>query len=57
MNLTLLKGLVALVPACMLFSGSVVLFLRIKTVCSFLLPVLLLLLGASAARPNVLLHI
>jgi hypothetical protein len=36
MNVTLLKALVALVPACMLFSGSVVLFSRGKTVCSLL---------------------
>jgi hypothetical protein len=36
MNVTLLKALVALVPACMLFSGSVVLFFRGKTECSFL---------------------
>jgi hypothetical protein len=36
MNVTLLKALVALVPACMLFSGSVVLFFRGKAVCSFL---------------------
>jgi len=36
MNAALLKGLVALVPACMLFSGSVVLFFRGKTVCSLL---------------------
>ena len=36
MNTALLKGLVALVPACMLFSGSVVLFFRGKTIWSFL---------------------
>ncbi len=36
MNVTLLKALAALLPACMLFSGSVVLFFRGKTVCSFL---------------------
>ncbi len=36
MNVTLLKALVALVPACILFSGSVVLFVREKCVCSFL---------------------
>lgn len=36
MNVTLLKALVALVPACVLSFGSVVLFLRGKTVWSFL---------------------
>ena len=36
MNVTLLKALVALVPACMLFSGSIVLSLRRKTISSFL---------------------
>lgn len=36
MNTALLKGLVALVPACMLFFGSAVLLVRGKTVCSFL---------------------
>ena len=36
MNVPLLKALAALVPACMLFSGSLVLFLRGKTVSSFL---------------------
>jgi len=36
MNVTLLKGPVALVPACMLFSGSMVLFLREKTISSSL---------------------
>ena len=36
MNVTLLKAIVALVPTCMLFSGSVVLFFRRKTVWSFL---------------------
>ncbi len=36
MNVTFLKALVALVPTGMLFSGSVVLFLRGKTVSSFL---------------------
>ena len=36
MNVTFLKALVALVPTCMLFSGSVVLFSRGKTVWSFL---------------------
>ena len=32
MSITLLKALVALVPACLLFSGSLVLFFRAKTV-------------------------
>jgi hypothetical protein len=36
MNVIFLKALVALVPAGMLFSGSVVLFRRGKTVSSFL---------------------
>jgi hypothetical protein len=36
MNVTLLKGLIALAPACILCSGSVVLFFRQKTVCSLL---------------------
>jgi hypothetical protein len=36
MNATLLKALIALVPACVLLSGSAVLFFRGKTVYSFL---------------------
>jgi hypothetical protein len=36
MNVILIKGLIALVPVCVLFSGSLVLFLRRKTVSSFL---------------------
>jgi hypothetical protein len=36
MNVTLLKALVALVPTCLLFSGSVALFSKGKTVWSFL---------------------
>lgn len=36
MNSPLLKGLVALVPACMLLSGSAVLFFRAKTPAAFL---------------------
>src|SRR6266436_9313000 len=52
MNVTLLKALVALLPACMLFSGSVVLFFRGKTVCSFLQ-----LLGAGCLVLVVLTHI
>src|SRR6266436_8223776 len=52
MNVTLLKALVALLPACMLFSGSVVLFFRRKTVCSFLQ-----LLGAGCLVLVVLTHV
>ena len=52
MNAALLKGLVALVPASMLFSGSVVMFFREKTVCS-----LLQLLGAGCLVVVVLTHV
>ncbi len=52
MSVTLLKALVALVPACMLFSGSVVLFFRGKTVWS-----LLQLLGAGCLVLVVLTHV
>jgi hypothetical protein len=52
MNATLLKGLAALVPATMLFSGSVALFFRGKTVCS-----LLQLLGAGCLVVVVLTHV
>ena len=52
MNVTLLKALVALVPACTLFSGSLVLFFRGKTVCSFLQ-----LLGAGCLVMVVLIHV
>ena len=52
MNVTLLKALAALVPACMLFSGSVVLFFRGKTVSSFLQ-----LLGAGCLVVVVLTHV
>lgn len=51
MNVTLLKALVALVPACMLFSGWVVLSLRRKTGCNFLQ-----LLGAGCLVVVVLTH-
>jgi Ca2+/Na+ antiporter len=51
-NVTLLKALAALVPACVLFSGSVVLFSRGKTVCSFLQ-----LLGAGCLVVVALTHI
>jgi len=36
MNITLLRALIALVPACMLLSGSLVLFYKRKAVGSFL---------------------
>jgi len=52
MNVTLLKALVALMPAGMLFSGSVVLCLRGKTVGSFLQ-----LLGAGCLVLVVLTHV
>jgi len=52
MNVTLLKALVALVPACTLFSGSLVLFFRGKTVCSFLQ-----LLGTGCLVVVVLTHV
>ncbi len=46
------KALVALVPACMLFSGSLILFSRGKTVWSFLQ-----LLGAGCLVVVVLTHV
>jgi hypothetical protein len=52
MNGTLFKALVALVPAGMLFSGSVVLFTRQKTVWIFLQ-----LLGAGCLVAVVLAHV
>jgi hypothetical protein len=52
MNVTLFKALVALLPACMLFSGSVVMFFRGKTVSSFLQ-----LLGAGCLVLVVLIHV
>jgi hypothetical protein len=52
MNITLLKALVALVPAGMLFAGSMVLFLRGKTVGSFLA-----LLGAGCLVLVALTHV
>ena len=36
MNATLLRALAALVPMCMLFAGSIVLFVGGKTLCSLL---------------------
>ena len=52
MNVTLLKSLVASVPACMLFSGAVVWFFRGKNVWSFLQ-----LVGAGCLVVVVLAHI
>ena len=52
MNPTLVKALVALVPVCMLFSGSAVLYFRAKTVGS-----VLQLLGAGCLMVVVLTHI
>jgi hypothetical protein len=52
MSVTLLKSLAALVPTCMLLFGSMVLFLRGKTVCSFLQ-----LFGAACLVVVVLTHI
>jgi hypothetical protein len=48
----LLRALVALIPASMLFSGSLVLFVRGKTVCS-----VLQLLGAGCLVLVVLTHV
>jgi hypothetical protein len=52
MNVILLKAMVALVPACMLLSGAVMLSLREKTLCS-----LLQLLGAGGLVVVVLTHV
>jgi len=52
MNATLVKALVALVPACILFCGSVLLFFRGKTVGSSLQ-----LLGAGCLVVVVLTHL
>jgi Ca2+/Na+ antiporter len=52
MNVTLLLTLVALLPACMLFFGSIALFSRGKTVWSFLQ-----LLGAGCLVIVVLTHL
>jgi hypothetical protein len=52
MNVTLFKALVALVPTCMLFSGSAVLFVRRKSGSSFLQ-----LLGAGCLVVVVLTHV
>ena len=52
MNFTFLKALAALVPAGMVFAGSVVLFVRGKTVGAFLQ-----LLGAGCLMVVVLAHV
>jgi hypothetical protein len=52
MNITLLKALVALVPTCVLFSGSIVSFLGGKTVWPFLQ-----LLGAGCLVVVALTHV
>ncbi len=48
----MLKGLIALVPTCLLLCGSAVLFFRRKAVCSFLQ-----LFGASSLVVVVLTHL
>jgi hypothetical protein len=52
MNITLLKTLVVLLPACMLLFGSAILFSRAKSVSSFLQ-----LLGAGSLVLVILTHI
>jgi Ca2+/Na+ antiporter len=52
MDATLLKGLVALIPACILLAGSAILFLRGETVSAFLQ-----LLGAGCLVVVVLTHL
>jgi preprotein translocase subunit SecG len=52
MNVTLLKSLIALLPTCVLFCGSLILFLRGKTVYTFLQ-----LLGAGCLVIVVLTHV
>jgi hypothetical protein len=52
MNVTLLKSLIALLPTCALFSGSVILFSRGKTAYIFLQ-----LLGAGCLVIVVLTHV
>ncbi len=51
-NLTLIKGLVALAPACVLLAGSIIMFLRAKTA-----PSLLQLVGAGALVLVILTHV
>jgi hypothetical protein len=52
MNATLVKALAALVPTCLLFAGSVVLFVRRRTITSFLQ-----LLGSACLVVVVLTHV
>ena len=52
MNVTLLRALLALVPTCLLFSGSVVLLYKRKTVWSFLQ-----LIGAGCLVIVALIHV
>jgi len=52
MNVTLLKSLIALLPTCVLFCGSVILFLRGKTLYIFLQ-----LLGAGCLVIVVITHV
>lgn len=52
MNSTLLKALLALLPACLLFAGSVVLFHRGKTACA-----VLQLIGAGCLVLVILTHV
>jgi len=52
MSVTLFRTLVALVPACILFSGAIVLFLKGRALCSFLQ-----LLGAGCLMVVVLTHL
>jgi hypothetical protein len=52
MNAASLKAIIALIPASVLFSGSIVLFLKGKTACSFLQ-----LFGAGCLVVVVLTHV
>jgi hypothetical protein len=52
MSVTFIKALIAFLPACMLFSGSAVLFLRGKSGCA-----LLQLIGAACLMIVVLAHV
>ena len=52
MNVTLLRALAALVPTCLLFSGSMILFLKGKSAWSFLQ-----VLGAGCLVVVVLTHV
>src|SRR6266566_5437768 len=51
-NLTLIKGLVALAPACVLLAGSIIMFLRAKTA-----PSLLQLVGAGGLVVVIFTHV